>query len=448
MPAAPGKPGFLMGLLWGIFLFFHGPATSKGSALPDFTPAPTVATGPPLKQPPAKATAANDVSRTVNSYLPEADMSVGYWYSRREENNYCIEFKGSRKSSNWSLSRCFNRGLFQKKENNVFLMTKETGTLQLTGNLDEEVGQGKYIFTEDTSFKKYLADHNITSSEKNLLFHLFFGDVNKEYVQFLKKQYRAVPGERLLELAIHGVTLERFKGFLTLFQKQGEGIPSIEQVVAARIHGLTEEYVQEFQRLGYMDLSLKKLTEAKIHGVNAAYVEGLNNAGFSKLPIDKVIAAKIHGVQPAAAKEMQALGTGEISLDKMIELQIHGVRPAYVSGLKSAGFEGLTIGQVMEAKIHGLDPTAVKELKALGYKDLTFRDMMNARVHGVNVAYVKDLQQAGFQNLTMDKTIEAKIHGVNGNFIKKAREQGYNLSSIDKYISLKIHGLAMESAKD
>src|SRR4028118_1705454 len=114
MPSAPGKPGFLVGLLLGIFLFLHDPATSKGSALPDFTPAATVETGTPLKQPQAKVKATNNVSRTVNSYLLEADMSVGYWYSSREENDYCIEFKGSRKSSNWNMSRCFNRGLFQK----------------------------------------------------------------------------------------------------------------------------------------------------------------------------------------------------------------------------------------------------------------------------------------------------------------------------------------------
>jgi uncharacterized protein YhbP (UPF0306 family) len=436
-----------MCLILGALLFVHEPATSKGSTFPTFVPAATVKNEIFFELLHAKVKDNNGFSRTISSYL-ETDMSAGYWYSSQEGNEYCIEFKGNRGHSNWNMSRCFNRELFQKKENNVFVMTKETGTLQLTGNLDAEVGQGKYTFTEDASFKKFLADNNISSNEKNLLFHLFFGDVNKEYVQFLKKQYREVSGERLLELAIHGVSFKNYQGFLTLFKKHSNVIPSIKDVVAARIHGLNEEYVQELQRLGYTELSLKKMMEAKIHGVNATYVETLSKAGFGKLPIDKIIAAKIHGVQPATVKEMQSLGLGELSLDKVIELQIHGVSANYMSDLKSVGFEDLTFNQVLEAKIHGLNPVSIKEMKALGYKDVTLQGFTNAKIHGVDVAYVEDLKKAGFQNLTMDKTVEAKIHGVNSSFIKKAREQGYNLPSIDKYISLKIHGLAMESMQD
>jgi len=441
-PPAPKKPGFRVGLLLGTFLFFQEPATSQANPFHQVAPHQkgnnlSLISKSSLNSPLA-----------LNKNNADVDMSTGYWYSSREGSEYCLEFKGNRGHSNWNMSRCFNRELFQKKENNVFVLTKETGTLQLTGNLDAEVGQGKYTFTEDASFKKCLADNNISSNEKNLLFHLFYGDVNKEYVQFLKKQYREVPGERLLELAIHGVSFKNYQGFLALFQKHREGLPSIKDVVAARIHGLNEEYVQELQRLGYKDLSLKKMMEAKIHGVNAAYVESFDQAGLGKLPLDKIIAAKIHGVQPATVKEMQALGLGALSLDRIMELQIHGVTANYMSDLKAIGFEDLTVNQVLEAKIHGLNPASVKAMRALGYNEVTLQGFINAKIHGVDAAYVEDLKKAGFQNLTMDKTIEAKIHGVNSHFIKKAREQGYNLPSIDKYISLKIHGLALESLKN
>ena len=407
------KPGFLLSLLFGSFLFIQEPTTSQANSFRKVAP--------PEKRINFYLASKNKVNSpmALNKSRADVDMSTGYWYSSREGSEYCLEFKGNRGSSNWNMSRCFNRELFQKKEKTIFELTKETGTLQLTGNLDAEVGQGKYTFTEDASFKKYLTDNNISSDEKNLLFHLFFGDVTKEYVQFLKKQYREVSSERLLELAIHGVSLENYQGFVALFRKHSNKVPSIEEVVAASIHGLNEAYVQELQRLGYGELSLQKLTEAKIHGV-----------------------------QPAAVQEMQALGLGELNLDKMIELQIHGVKAAYISDLKAIGFDNLTVDQILEAKIHGLNPAAVKEIKALGYQDLTFRDLISAQIHGVNVAYVEDLKKAGLQNLTMDKTIEAKIHGVDGKFIKQGREQGYHLSSIDKYISLKIHGLAMESLKD
>ncbi len=408
---------------------------------------------PPL--PPAGTPQANQGQRvrvqtglSMNIQGAQTDMSEGYWYSSREGSDYCIQFKGSKGSSNWNMSRCFNSGLFRKTGNDVFVMTKETGTLQFNGNLDAEVGQGKYTFTEDASFRKYLADNNITVDEKNMMFHLFLGDMNRGYVSFLKTQYSEVSGKRLLELAIHGITKETFQGYVALFEKHSQKKPSIQEVVEARIHGIDEAYVQEIQRMGFSNLSLKKMMEAKIHGVSASYAEGLKNAGFSNLTLDKIISAKIHGIDPAAIKEIQGLGFGKLDLDKMTELKIHGVDAAYIADIKSAGFENLSLDQVLEAKIHGLTAASVKELKALGFKDLSFKDLLTAKIHAVDAAYVADLKKAGFENLSMDKTVEAKIHGIDSGFIAKARQNGYNLNSIDKYISLKIHGMAMESLKE
>ncbi|CAM3733367.1 M56 family metallopeptidase [Pontibacter korlensis] len=385
---------------------------------------------------------------SLNMTGPQTDMSKGYWYSRQVDGDHCIDFKGSQGTSNWNMSRCFDKGAFQKKGSDTFVMTKAAGSLQLNGNLEAEVSQGKYTFTEDASFREYLADNNISSKSLNLMFHLFFGDVNKDYVAFLKKNYNDIDGERLLELAVHGIKMQDFQSYVSLFQKYSNKKPSIREVIEARIHGVDQQYVQEIQRLGFKDLSLKKIMEAKIHGVNSAYVESLQKAGYKNLSMDKIIEAKIHGMTPAAIKELQALGFGEISLDKMIELKIHDVNAAYINELRAAGLNKLSLDDYLKAKIHGISPASIKEINALGYKNLNFEDLMSAQIHGVDAAYVQDLKKAGFDNLTMDKTVEAKIHGINSEFISKARKEGYNLNSIDKYITLKIHGMAMESLKE
>ena len=405
---------------------------------------------PPAPEPAVIPVKAGKISRglSINIQGDPADMTKGYWYSSREGNEYCIQFNGSKKGSTWNMSRCFNQNLFKKSGPETFVLTKETGTLQLTGNLDAEVGQGKYTFTEDAGFRKFLNSNNITNNDQNWLFHLFLGDMSKAYVNFLKKEYNEVSGNRLLELAVHGIPQETFQKYITLFQKHSNRKPSIQEVVEARIHGIDENYVQELQRLGYTDVSMNEMMKAKIHGVSAAYVQNLKSAGFANLSLDKVINAKIHGVQPDAIKEIQGLGFGDLSLDKIIDFKIHGVNAAYMNELKSVGFENLTINQVLEAKIHGLNPASVKEIKAIGYKNLDFRDIMSAKIHGVNGAYVEDLKKAGFQNVAMNKVVEAKIHGIDGKFIKQSREKGYNLNSLDKYISLKIHGSAIESLKN
>ena len=452
------KYAFLAPLLFGTLLFMNEPAASK-TLSSNTTNGVTQWDEPKAgkKQVKQEADLNNLVREQVQAVVRQAtninisgqetDMTQGYWYSHQESGQYCLELKGSKNSSNWNMSRCFDKGLIQKRGNDVFVITKETGTMELTGALDAEVSQGKYTFTEDASFKQFLADNGIVSEEKNFMFHLFLGDINRKYVSFLKQTYPDIAGERLLELAVHGISMDNYQRYMALFQKYSNKKPTVEEVVAARIHGIDEAYVQEIQAMGFKDLSMKKMMEAKIHGVSQAYAEGLRSAGFGNLSIDKIIEAKIHGVNPASIGEIQTLGFGELDLDDIIGLKIHGVNALYIQDLKLAGLDNLSMDDVLAAKIHGLSSGSVKEITAMGFSDLAFDDLMDAQIHGVDAAYIEDLRRAGLQNLTMRKTVEAKIHGIDSDFIQQAKQKGYNLNSVDKYIELKIHGMAMESLK-
>ena len=492
-PHAYWKYSFLAPLFFGTLLMLNEPATSQ--ELPASTislaiktnPAPAVIKKKVTEKVAVKVAVKSTVKvknnkpitrqQTTNIRYGDVDMSSGFWYGHQEAKAYCIEFKGGQSRSNWNMTQCFDKSRFQKKANDVFVLTGEAGTLQLTGNLEAEVSQGKYTFTEDAAFKKYLADNNLLSRDKNLLVHLFFGNVNRAYVDFLKKNYATVNGERLLEVAIHDISLADHQSYITLFQKYNNKRPSLPEVVEAKIHDVDENYAQELNKMGFQGLSMKKIIEAKIHDVNAPFLAGLKQAGYNDLPIDKVIEAKIHDVDPdfltslkqagfanlplnkvvearihdinpATAKELRALGFGELGLDKMIELQIHEVNANYIKDLQGVGLKNLTLDQVLEAKIHDLDPASVKAIQALGFTNLDFRELMDAQIHEVDAPFLAELRDAGFKNLTLDKTVEAKIHDIDGKFIKQARQKGYNFNSIDKYISLKIHGMAIESLKE
>ncbi|WP_207430680.1 M56 family metallopeptidase [Sabulibacter ruber] len=378
----------------------------------------------------------------------KADMSEGYWYSHKEGNDYCLELRGKQNTSTWSISRCYPVSQFTKKGEDVYQLTREAGTLEMTGNLAQEVSQGKYTFREDASFSNFLSKKKIDHPEDNFLFHLFLADVNKKYVDFLTDNYDTVSGERLQELAIHGVTQPAYQEYLALFKKHSNTKPSISEVVEARIHGITQEYVQQLQEVGYKDLPLKKMMEAKIHGVNASYVDGLRQAGFPNLPMDKLIEAKIHGISPAYVKEVKALGFGDLSLNKIIELKIHGITTAYIQELKSAGFDNLPLDKITEAKIFGIRAQTIKDAQAYGFKDLSLDKLIQLRIHGVNEAFLEGLNKVGFKNLDVDKAIEARIHGVTGDFIANARKEGYNLKTLDEYINVKIMGMARQKRQD
>ncbi|WP_210464794.1 M56 family metallopeptidase [Rufibacter roseolus] len=386
--------------------------------------------------------------RNRMNIIGSADMTEGFWYGHANQNEYCLDLRGKTNTSNWNISRCYPKNAFTKQGDNVYQITRDAGTLKLTGNLSEEVSQGKYVFTQDDNFRDYLFKKGIANPEDNFLFHLFLGDVNKKYVDFLKSTYNDVDGDRLQEIAIHGITMDAYQNYLAMFKKHSDKKPSMEDVISARIHGITQEYVQQLQEMGFKNLSMDKMMEAKIHGVTPAYADGLRKAGFNDLSIDKLIEAKIHGITPSYLTEVKSMGFGDFTLDKYIQLKIHGINAAYVKDLKSAGFNNLSLDKVVDAKIHGVNAKAVEELRAYGFKDLSLDKYMELRIHGVNKAYLDDLANAGFKNLPADKAIEAKIHGVNSDFIKKARQEGYNLKTLDEYINVKIMGMARRSKRD
>lgn len=157
-PHAYWKYSFLIPVFFGALLMMNEPATSMG--LPGSNAMATALEDKPVNLYKGKVVLEEDQDKSnrkqqkgINILNGDSDMSTGYWYSHQEKGDYCIEFKGSSNSSHWNMSMCLDKKLFQKKESNVFVLSKETGTLQLTGALEEEVSQGKYTFTEDAAFK-------------------------------------------------------------------------------------------------------------------------------------------------------------------------------------------------------------------------------------------------------------------------------------------------------
>lgn len=442
-PHAYWKYSFLVPVFFGTLLLLNKPASSQEMSEKN------------IQKNSSSSQAADRVQKArpqdekiSNGNDSNTDMSSGYWYSRQENQGYCLEFKGSQGDNHWNMSRCFPKNSFQKTGDNRFELTKDAGTLQLTGDLLAEVSQGKYTFTENKDFKKYLSTNSTAPDEKNFMLFLFFSDVNRQYVEFLKSKYETLDGQRLLEIAIHDISLTEYKGYIALFEQYSQKKPSMSEVIEAKIHGVDQQYVQQIEKAGFPGLSLKKIIEAKIHDIDPDYVQRLKEAGIANLALDKVIEAKIHGINPSSIKELRALGFGELTLTKMIELNIHGVTADYIKELQSAGLKNLTLDETVEAKIHGLDAGSIKEIRALGFPDVSFEEIRNARIHDVDAAFVKGLKQAGLPDLTIEKAIEAKIHDIDGAFIQEAKKKGYNFASIDKYITLKIHNQAIESLKE
>lgn len=433
------KYAFTAPLFLGAILLLNEPAVSQHAPLTASEPAPAA-----LLQPPASPV-------PLPEPLPKPligdtlELSQGFYYSYQTENNYCIDFKGKQNNDRWNINECFDKSLFKKQSAEVFTMTRETGTLKLMGALDQESSQGKYEFTKNPVFEKYLSDKlGVEITHKDYLFHLHLHDVNKKYVDDIKKNFNDLSADQFLAMAIHGID----QAYLTTLAQAGFNNLDADQVIAARIHGVNSSTIKELQALGFGNMAFDKVIMLNIHEVDADFLESLKKAGFKDITIDETVTAKIHGLTPEAIKEIKSLGFGDLSLQKMIELKIHDVDTDYINELRSAGFSDLSLNQIVQAKIHDVDPSTLQEMEALGFKELSFERLLEAKIHGVNAAYLRDLDSAGFSGLTIEKVIEAKIHGVDSDFIKKAKSKGYKLNTLDEYIRVKIHGLASNSGSN
>lgn len=417
----------------------------------------------------------------------QKDRSFGLWTSSRTGEKICMEFKEKENGNtwSWSMKRCFQEEAFKDEINNRFSINRESGSLQLHGNLKSDLGEGKYNFKENDLFRKYLSSLGISADQDNLLLYLFFGDVEKNYVDFLKEQYPDLNAQQLSRIAIKEIPEEEFRKYLGFFEKNLGMSLSIDELIQGKQHDIDEEFLVEINKMNIRDLRMKDLVTIKLLEVSAPYVESLRKAGMNnltlseilqvkklninasyieqfkkhgldKLNMEEIVNAKLNGLDEEQIsvlnsqeyKSFQKLGFEKIPIYKMIELQKLKIDDNYIIELQNLMFTGITIDQVIMIKRHGLDISSIKELQALGVKKFGLREAMSANQHNVDADFVKELNSAGFSNLGMPQIVNAKIRGVDKNFIEDSRKKGYNLENLDEYIALKSYGSAMDKLRN
>lgn len=228
---------------------------------------------------------------------------------------------------------------------------------------------------------------------------------NPQYsAELVKLGYEAPQEERLFDMLMMDVSLEYARGV----KSAGLGATT-KELIEMRIHGVTLQYIADIRSSGYTDLRAKDYVEMRIHGVKPEFVKELKAAGYS-VPARQIVEMRIHGVDSAYMQALRNYGLKPEPKD-MIELRIHGATPEYLKDMKEAGFGELRSKEIVEMRIHGVSPEFVKETKALGYQ-CSARQLVEMRIHGVDGNYLRKLRDSGLKNLTPEKVVQLKIHGV------------------------------------
>lgn len=385
-----------------------------------------------------------DISAITNQAMSDmsAEFSVdgkitGRWEIDSEDN--CLHFwmRGKNHFSNWT--ECDYSISDFKSTGEVYQMTREAGTLTLTGTMDGKEGEGKFEFAPDENFNAYLKSQGISAMKEMELMHLFNTNINKAYIAMVKGHGFDVDKSSLVALAVHSVDDDEFTSHVNALKKRGFKTYDLDDIMAMTIHNVDEEYMDEIDGLGFKSKRLSDYVSMRIHDVDKDLVSSLAAAGYDDLSADEVVSMAIHDVSADFIQQIADVGYKKLSVDKIVQLAIHDVDPAFVKEVKSFGFTNIDLDDIIAFAIHGVDSEYIKELKDAGITDLDANDITSFAIHDVDADLIATLVANGFSDLSNDEIMQAAIHDVDTRLIKDLKTAGLSDMKFDELLQFAIH---------
>jgi bla regulator protein blaR1 len=131
---------------------------------------------------------------------------------------------------------------------------------------------------------------------------------------------------------------------------------SIDKLIECKEHGVTPEFVESFQKMGYTTISLDEAIQLVDHGVNTEFIRELGEKGYAHVSLEKAIQLRDHGVTIEFLNKIGELGFPNIPLEKAIELVDHGVTPDFIIAWKKKIGKLLELNDYIKLRDAGLNP--------------------------------------------------------------------------------------------
>ncbi|HEY6551769.1 MAG TPA: M56 family metallopeptidase [Vicinamibacteria bacterium] len=262
--------------------------------------------------------------------------------------------------------------------------------------------------------------------------------ITPEYVDEMDALgFASLSADQLIALRRQGVGPE----FVRELAAAGYGSLSADQLLSLRSQGVSAKFAAELKAQGLKDLSLADLTELRSQGVSATFVAELREAGYEDLSVSRLVALRSQGVSGRYATDLKALGYDRLSLSKLIALRSQGVTREYVQGMADLGYRGLEIPLLLGLRSQGVTPEFVRGLKETGHDGLTPGTLIELRSHGVTPEYVRELKAAGLGPLSPDGLVRLRSHGVTPDYVDELKKAGFENLKVEELVELRSQGV-------
>ena len=408
-------------------------------------------------------------------------QSEGYWFAVIKGDKVHIRFsdekldseddhkgKHSYSGEDFKLSEL---GTLPKGTSGTFSITREAGTMQMTGRFEDNTGMGTYKFNADKAYVEYMNKELKENLDEDDQLAFFFINIKKEFLTMLRNEgYKDVTKDDLIPVAALGID----KAYIASIRKAGFNDVSLENLVPLKALGIDEKYIAEIKS-EYKDISTDQLVSFKAQGIDKDYIskvrqmkgdkgdkgdkggkdndaddivsfkamnitpEFINSfkaVGMTNVPHDQLVAFKAVGVTPEYVKGWYNLGFKDIDPDEFVGMKSQNVTPEFMKSFTDLGYK-IKPEELVAFRALGISVDYIKSFEAAGYKITDLDNVTGLKAQGITPEYIKSFESVGFKNIDLDDIVAVKAVGVTPEYIKEMRSKGFNYDKIQKYVTLK-----------
>ena len=378
----------------------------------------------------------------------------GYWFAIIKDDKVNIRFSDkqiddekSGHSWNGTTFKLSDLGTLPKGTSGTFNITREAGTMQMTGKFEGNTGMGSYKFVAEKAYVDYMNKELKETLDDGDQMAFFFINIKKDFLTMLRSEgYNNVTKDDLIPVAALGID----KAYISSIRNAGFKDVSLENSVPLKALGIDEKYITEI-RSEYKDISSEQLVGFKAQGIDKEYISKVRqmkgDKGEKDDDADDIVSYKAMNITPEFVNSFKAVGMTNIPKEQIVSFKALGVTPEYVKGWYDMGFKDISPEDFVGMKAQNVTPEFMKSFTDMGYK-VKPEELVSFRALGINTDYIKGFQAAGYKMNDLDNVTGLKAQGITPEFVKSFESVGFKNIDLDDIVAVKAMGVTPEYIKD
>jgi len=435
-----------------------------------------------LNEPAAKAqgnqkNAKNEKAEKDDKNNKHGMETEGYWFAVIKDDKVNIRFSDEKMENDFDSKHSYSGETFKLSElgslpkgtSGTFNITREAGTMQMTGRFEGNTGMGTYKFVADKAYVDYMNKELKETLDDDDQMAFFFINIKKEFLTMLRSEgYKDVTKDDLIPVAALGID----KAYISSIRNAGFKDVSLEKLVPLKALGIDEKYIKDI-RSEYKDISTDQLVSFKAQGIDKEYISKVRQmkgdkgdkadkdddaddivsfkamnitpefansfkaVGLTNIPNEQLVSFKAVGVTPEYVKSWYDLGFKNIDAEDFVGMKAQNVTPEFMKSFIDLGYKSVKTEDLVAFKVLGITPEYIKSFEAAGYKINDLDNVTGLKAQGITPEFIKSFESVGFKNIDLDEIVAVKAVGVTPEYIKEMRSKGFNYDKLQKYVTLK-----------